>query len=984
MSRNLPFPLLLALLALLAAPPLGAAGLPCAPCAGVRLTSTDGLDAALGAQAGLAPGSPLFVAWEVALDGTADAGLAARAAQAGATAWLTLVFRTPAPLPQNIVALQAELGEAARVAAAAPDGTFFQIHWRPEGQREGAGDLAAYSFLLKRAAVALTGARASAQVATQPLPAGKDSIAALYAQEVAAYVDALAITPGEPAAVEAAAAQLAESDPGRPLVLDALELPAVVPEAAAEAARWTVRGVTLSLFRAPAATPAVTPGQLAPFALLAREFAGDISYDSYSTPTGAVEAWSFVRGKDLALRVIAVAPEGASALTLEFNDPSLRRPVRFPFAAGQVTPPSGRVLADGLEIQLANPGRVAVLGLERLTAEEREGVADKVTVAGERQIPVEEILRRLQAFEDAQARRLENYRAINTTHLRFQVGATAQSFEATLQGPFFWTRGGETDWAWETLFVNGVRWRSKTIPEIPLVQPEKAAALPLEILFNARYRYRLRGTDTIAGRAAWVIDFAPAAEGDAAAGKLYRGTVWVDREVWARLRTRAVQIGLEGEVLSNEETLEYRPIDATGNPASWATAASAGTYVLPLRLLAQQILSVVNATTVVERETLLTEVRINSATFVEERAKVAGSDATMVRDTAAGLRYLVKDETTGERVVKEGFDASKLFLAGGVFYDDALDYPLPLLGINYFSFDFRGTGKQLNVFFGGALLTADVAEPRLFGSRFDAGADVFAIAIPLSDTLYRDDREVEEEEIEARPASFSLKLGHPLGDFVKLNAEVDFLFNKYGTTDNTADDFVLPEDNVLTSAELSARFARGGYRANVAGSYSRRSKWDFWGRPGNPDFDPEHEDFLRWSVVASKAWHFPPFQKVGVEVDYYGGSDLDRFSKYEFGFFGGTRVHGYQSNRVRATEAWAAHASYGFEIGEAFRLELLGDAAWATDEDTGLDNELLGGIGLNGTLIGPWQTVINLDLGVPVAGPDDGFVAYVVFLKLFK
>ena len=83
----------------------------------------------------------------------------------------------------------------------------------------------------------------------------------------------------------------------------------------------------------------------------------------------------------------------------------------------------------------------------------------------------------------------------------------------------------------------------------------------------------------------------------------------------------------------------------------------------------------------------------------------------------------------GERVVKEGFDTNKLFALGGVFYDDALDYPLPLAGVNYFTFDFKGTGKQVNVFFAGALLTANIAEPRLFGSRFDAGANAFALAI---------------------------------------------------------------------------------------------------------------------------------------------------------------------------------------------------------------------------------------------------------------
>jgi hypothetical protein len=87
---------------------------------------------------------------------------------------------------------------------------------------------------------------------------------------------------------------------------------------------------------------------------------------------------------------------------------------------------------------------------------------------------------------------------------------------------------------------------------------------------------------------------------------------------------------------------------------------------------------------------------------------------------------------------------------------------------------------------------------------------------------------------------------------------------------------------------------------------------------------------------------------------------------------------------VRATEVWAGHASYGFEIGEAFRLDGVADAAIATDKETGLDHKLLAGVGVAGTFIGPWQTVVNMDVGTPVAGPDKGFVLYLVFLKLFK
>src|SRR4029079_17656410 len=117
--------------------------------------------------------------------------------------------------------------------------------------------------------------------------------------------------------------------------------------------------------------PEITAATLAPFALLAREFAGDLSYDATSAPTGAAEAWAFVRGKDLALRVIARVPAGqeTGTLALHFPDPSLRRPTRFPFSAARVAPPSGRVTASGLELSVPQPGRVVVLGLERETAE---------------------------------------------------------------------------------------------------------------------------------------------------------------------------------------------------------------------------------------------------------------------------------------------------------------------------------------------------------------------------------------------------------------------------------------------------------------------------------------------------------------------------------------------------------------------------------------------------------------------------------------
>ena len=938
-------------------------------------------------------------------------GDAARAvAGVGATPWVTLVFSTPPPLAGNPARLQAELAAAAGIAAAAPRGTWFQVAWRPRGAAGakaaggtaatggGAMDTADYAFLLKRAAVAVTGAQADLHVATAPLPASQEALAAFYGAEVAAYMDVVVLAAGSADAdgLAAAARQIHDLDPGRPVVLDALPLPAAPPGAMlAEAARRAAAGFELTLFSDPQPDAAA----LGPFIVLAREFAGDLSADPTSAPAGAAESWAFVRGKDLALRVIAVAQaaaaapattEGAAAagqgpapdLVLHFADPDLRRPTRFPFTSGQVPAPSGRAAAapaTGLDVTVPRPGAVVVLGLDHPSAAERHGVAEQLTVASQREMPVEEILKRLQSFEDGQRRRVDNYSAVDTTHLRFQPNAGADSVDVTLTGPLFWSSTTGGDWAWESLYVNGVRWRGKTLPSIPLIQPEKAAALPLEILFTREYRYRLRGTGKVAGRDAWVIDFAPAGPGGAGQ-RLYQGTVWVDRQIYARLRTRAVQIGLKGEVMSNEETLDYTPIDALGRAAPWLPES----FVLPLHLISEQVLSILDNPTMVERETQLTAVAVNPPDFAARRRTVEDSDVTMVRDTPEGLRYLVKKAPDQERVVQEGYARSKLFALAGLFVDDSLSYPLPLGGLDYFSFDFKDTGQQVNVFFAGPLLVASAADPRVGGTRWNAGGDLFAIAVPFTDNLYQNGKEVVNQEVRILPATFDLKIGHPVGDFLTLGVEYGLLESIFSRNGNTSRQFTLPSDNLAQSVQLDASFARAGYTLTGNYSVSMRSSWHAWGLPGNPDFNPDDRRFERYDLTASKNWYLSHFQKIAAEVDYYSGDNLDRFSKYQFGYFGGTRIHGYRSNDVIATSAYISHLSYGFDFGDIFRLDALGDAAFASDREEGLHNRLLAGTGLAGSLMGPWQTLVTVDAGIPVAGPDHGFVLYLVFLRLFR
>ncbi|HEV7784014.1 MAG TPA: hypothetical protein VGQ28_01690, partial [Thermoanaerobaculia bacterium] len=256
--------LLAALLLCLALPSRGVE-IPCRPCAGLRVDPSAGAAAAsdiartLKDSAHLEAGSPFFVAWETPLDSSATpatsaADVATALRESGATPWISLVFRTPGPLAQNSERLQTELRAAVDLAGKAPAGTWFQIVWRPEGseaQPFSAAAASEYAFLLKRAAVALTGARQNVLVASQALPADVAILRAFYGQEIAAYLEAVVLQPAPPQALAAAVAALQEIDPGKPAVVDALSLPAVPAEALAGAAAEAAQGVNLTLFQAP-------------------------------------------------------------------------------------------------------------------------------------------------------------------------------------------------------------------------------------------------------------------------------------------------------------------------------------------------------------------------------------------------------------------------------------------------------------------------------------------------------------------------------------------------------------------------------------------------------------------------------------------------------------------------------------------------------------------------------------------------------------
>jgi len=727
------------------------------------------------------------------------------------------------------------------------------------------------------------------------------------------------------------------------------------------------------------AWPAAEDAALERFAgLLPGDFGPDARAAAVTAADGSPrDAFRVVSGVDLGGVVLvpgtrngAPAEPGPVTLTLDAT----------PYASAEI-----HELATGASKRLEIPASAVparlMLSLAkgplavRLAAREMapaEAPKAAVGVAAARGITADEILARHQAWRAARDARWKTLSARNTLSMRFRFADLNNTLDLTLAGPFFYEKGGGFDWAWHDAYFNGVRWKAKKLPELPLLQPEKVSDMPLALTLDDAYRYELAGEDSVNGIPCWTLDFTPrTATADKPA---YAGRVWIARDGYAAVRVRVRQLNLTAEIQAVDETSDFTDVPAPdGGPP----------LRLPTRTTGQWILKTFSRTTVIERESVLSDIRVDDPSFRAEREEAFASKDTMVRDTEKGVRYLEKTKDGG-RVVTDNVKRGHLFGLAGLFYDGSYDYPLPLLGAYWLDLDASRRHDQLQVLFGGVLLAASWNQPRLFGSPVDVGVDVFGIAIRGADALYVNGEEDTSQRVKSRSFAAAFKAGVPLARHLKLTGTVSEAHRDFAADTETSPDFVVPSNHWLTRLEGQLAWDWRGWSLTGRAAWNKRSRWDPWGFAGNPDYDPGKDVFTTWGAELQKDFYLPRFQRVRASLGYLGSDNTDRFSKYTFGFYGGTSLIGYRSGALRAEEAVTSKFAYGYVIGSVFRIEALYEDARVKDRSAGLDWAYFSGAGISGEFAGPWATLVRVDSGTPVSGRNRGMKGFVLSLNVLK
>lgn len=642
-------------------------------------------------------------------------------------------------------------------------------------------------------------------------------------------------------------------------------------------------------------------------------------------------------------------------------------PVVIDVIEGRRTPASGyRRDAEAARSQATVPvtGRPMIVNFSEGAT---ELFAERTAASAERLLSIDEIVARHRQYQTRLDEAVQNYRASAVMEQHFRPSLTDPGYDVVTENTYFVTDDG-VEFEELSFAVNGSKWGTDR-PAFPLLQAEKVLSLPLELRLSQDYRYALAGTERVGEVDCYRVRFEPTRDDEAR----FRGTVWIDRRTFARVKVHAVQTRTAPPIASNEETHLYEPVTAIGGVP----------IVLLTRLTARQIVLIAGRNLLLEKAASFSDFHVNAPDFESRRQAARASDRIMYRETDRGLRHFVKEN--GGRVVSERATTRARAMAMGVLIDPSFGYPLPIFGLNILDFEFRGRpDTQFALLFAGVLAAGNLQRPRLAGTPLDASLDFFAIAPPASDRLYAGGGEREDERLLTWPLSAGLNLGWQYSPFQKAALNYQFRFDGYVRDRTTSETFVTPSSTTSHGLGGAWEYKRGGYSLAANAIWFARSQWKPWGPADALVVDPPRT-YTKYAAHLSRDVYLDIVQKVHLNASYFGGRDLDRFSRYQFGLFDDTRIHGVPASGVRFDRLGMIRGSYSLNLFEQYRLDLFAEQAWGQDRAVDRSWRPLTGLGAAVNVRAPWHTILRIDAGksvLPAAYRDVGsFVLQVMLLK---
>jgi len=554
-----------------------------------------------------------------------------------------------------------------------------------------------------------------------------------------------------------------------------------------------------------------------------------------------------------------------------------------------------------------------------------------VEVVGERALTVEEIVARHQAAAERQRRAVARLISSGSLVVTFQVRGLAAPM--TIDSAVVIYEGdGVREIEQRAVRVNGAAYATDSgVPRLPLLEPERVTAPPLALALDESYRYRLEGRQVAEGQDCYVVAFEPLSP----SGARLRGRAWIAARGFAMVRAEAAQMGLRGPIVQSEQRDVFGPV-SVGDVVAW----------LPRRSEVRQMYEGAGHRTPIDRILTLDRYEPNAPDFTARRAAAHASSSVMLSDTAEGYRYLPRTKAaSGEVAIRHpaaGKASRVRAVAAGVLVDPGISRPLPFAGLSYVDLDFLGTGAQLDGFFGGLFGRVAWAVPSLWGSRWRAEGNAFAVLAAYNDRAFEGGVERYDQNLQQRPARASIGVARPLGTDTRLRASYELDYTRLAAASTTSAEFVVPVSPLVHGVRLGLEARRGGWTMEAWWGAARRQSWRAWGVAGS---ESGGAAFQRFGASAARTFVVAPRSVARLDAAWMGGHGLDRFSRYAFDGFENT-LRGYPTASVRYDRGAVAHGVVTWNAARGLRLDGFLDAARVRDAGFGSRPRSYAGAGM--------------------------------------
>ena len=649
--------------------------------------------------------------------------------------------------------------------------------------------------------------------------------------------------------------------------------------------------------------------------------------------------------------------------------------------------PAGEVTKTdkGFAQTCACTSEYALISIHR-QSEADQTLYNTVEVKSGVELSVEEIIARWQQNREVQKQKLNNYMASTFLSLHFETTTLEPGFDFSMQLKQFFSRDGPTELAQKEFYINGVKFGKNHEFPLPQIEPEKVMTPPLELKLNERYDYKLLGTEQVNGTMCFVVGVEPKVQDEA----LYSGKIWIDGTTFREVKQYLSQRGINSNVLVTVETQNYELVlDDKGKQ-----------YNLLRSISAQQVLNAAGRDFVLQRTMQFSDYVINTPNFSAALAAEHNSDDPMFRDTDQGLRSLRKK--SGERVLVESSAKRIESLVAGLMYGGTFNFPIPFLGTSTVNFDFHHTGAQLSTFFAGPILISDLSKQ--FRPKFRLALDLALSALPGENRIYGNNTELKQGEVWIWEQTTGVRASWQATTHLSVTASNYFTFDNFLRSSEADKEYELPRNGFSVLPGLEIKYNLNGYVFGAQATRGERIGWRPFGcasltqlpagcGSSSPNPPPENallvqrpqNAFTLYNADLRKDYFIRKFTKGGWDLSYWGGDQLDRFSRYFPSFISSPRLHGIPPGTDSFDAIAMANVHYGFNVMDLVKVDGMYAYARARNLDESLRFRKFDGLEVNFNTPGPLGTLLQGTVSYALDGNTPRYNSrWAVYILVFK